>query len=136
MLPPFDRCNAAYVVKYPLDGQLVCLSAVQGRRPPMVGEERMRLSAPSLSQAGTEYPDAAANPGAVRRPPRHVGLVPILLQKSFWGDERNFPGPLMRFTRGDVSDHIVSSKIDHDLRSGVEKQRSSRKVQRSTFARF
>jgi hypothetical protein len=37
----------------------------------------------------------------------------ILLQKSFWGDERKFLEPLMRFTRGDVRDHIVSSKIDH-----------------------
>ena len=36
----------------------------------------------------------------------------ILLQKSFWGDERNFLEPLMRFTSGDVRDHIVSSKID------------------------
>jgi hypothetical protein len=30
--------------------------------------------------------------------------MPILLQKSFGGDERNFLGPLMRFTRGDVRD--------------------------------
>src|SRR5712671_3067736 len=37
----------------------------------------------------------------------------ILLQKSFWGDERKFLEPLMRFTHGDVRDHIVSSKIDH-----------------------
>jgi hypothetical protein len=37
----------------------------------------------------------------------------ILLQKSFWGDERKFLEPLMRFTRGDVGTHIVSSKIDH-----------------------
>jgi transposase-like protein len=29
--------------------------------------------------------------------------VRILLQKSFWGDERNFSGPLMRSARGDVS---------------------------------
>jgi hypothetical protein len=36
----------------------------------------------------------------------------ILLQKSFWGGERKFLEPLMRFTRGDVRDHIVSSKID------------------------
>jgi hypothetical protein len=44
---------------------------------------------------------------------RHVSKVPILLQKSFWGDERKFLRPLMRFTRGDVGTHIVSSKIDH-----------------------
>jgi len=40
-------------------------------------------------------------------------MSPIgLLQKSFWGDERKFLEPLMRLTRGDVRDHIVSSKID------------------------
>jgi hypothetical protein len=37
----------------------------------------------------------------------------ILLQKSFWGGERKFLGPLMRLTRGHVRDHIVSFKIDH-----------------------
>jgi hypothetical protein len=39
--------------------------------------------------------------------------VPILLQKSFWGDDRTFSGPLMRFARGDMRDHIVSHKNDH-----------------------
>ena len=43
----------------------------------------------------------------------NVRFVPILLQKSFWGGERKFLEPLMRFTRGDVRDLIVSSKIDH-----------------------
>jgi len=42
--------------------------------------------------------------------------VPILLQKSFWGVEGKFLEPLARFTRGDVRDHIVSSKIDHGPR--------------------
>jgi hypothetical protein len=37
----------------------------------------------------------------------------ILLKKSFRGDERKSLEPLMRFTRGDMADHIVSSKIDH-----------------------
>jgi hypothetical protein len=37
----------------------------------------------------------------------------IVLKNSFWGGERKFLEPLMRFTRGDVRDHIVSSKIDH-----------------------
>jgi hypothetical protein len=32
--------------------------------------------------------------------------VPILLQKSFWGDERKFLEPLMRFTSGDVRNTI------------------------------
>src|SRR5580765_4290815 len=63
-------------------------------------------------------------------------LPAILLQKSFWGGERKFLEPLRRFTRGDVRDHIVSSKIDHQPLWRVEKRRSSREVQRSTFARF
>src|SRR5450755_5004612 len=42
-----------------------------------------------------------------------VSNVPILLQKSFWGDDQNFSGPLMRFARGDMGDHIVSHKNDH-----------------------
>src|SRR5712675_3515602 len=32
----------------------------------------------------------------------HVRFVPILLQKSFWGGERKFLEPLMRFMRDDV----------------------------------
>jgi hypothetical protein len=36
-----------------------------------------------------------------------VRFVPILLQKSFWSEEQKFLEPLMRFTRGDVRDHIV-----------------------------
>jgi hypothetical protein len=39
--------------------------------------------------------------------------VPILLQKSFWGGEAKFLELLMRLTRGDVRDLIVSPKIDH-----------------------
>ena len=37
----------------------------------------------------------------------------ILLQKSFWEGERKFLEPLMRFARGKVRGHIVSSQIDH-----------------------
>ena len=37
----------------------------------------------------------------------------ILLKKSFWGGDRNFSGPLMRFVRGDTRDHIISCKNDH-----------------------
>jgi hypothetical protein len=36
-----------------------------------------------------------------------VGYWSILLQKSFGGDERNFPGSLMRFVRRDVRDLIA-----------------------------
>jgi hypothetical protein len=34
----------------------------------------------------------------------------IVLKKSFWGDERNFSGPLVRFADADLRDHIVSQK--------------------------
>jgi hypothetical protein len=47
------------------------------------------------------------------RTSRQVRKVPILLQKSFLADERNFSGPLMRSARGDVRDHIVLYKDDH-----------------------
>ena len=40
----------------------------------------------------------------------------ILLQKSFWGDERKFLGPLIRFVCGDVRDLIVSYKTTTALR--------------------
>jgi hypothetical protein len=42
----------------------------------------------------------------------HVCYWQILLQKSFWEGERKFLEPLMRFARGEVRDHIVSSEID------------------------
>jgi hypothetical protein len=50
----------------------------------------------------------------IARCSRHVSKVPILLKKSFSADERNVLGPLMRFARGDVRDHIVSQKNDHE----------------------
>jgi hypothetical protein len=43
----------------------------------------------------------------IHREDRDVSKVPILLQKSFWGCERKFLGPLMRFTHGDVRGHVV-----------------------------
>ena len=45
--------------------------------------------------------------------PGEVRFVPIVLKKSFWDDDQNFQGPLMRFARGDMRDHIVSHKNDH-----------------------
>ena len=44
----------------------------------------------------------SAFPSIVDLPQRygHVSFVPIVLKKSFWGDERNFLEPLMRFTHG------------------------------------
>jgi hypothetical protein len=57
--------------------------------------------------------------------------VPILLQKFFWSDGRNFSGPLMRFARGDMRDHIVSHKNDHEAsywRYGILRWRSWLKI--------
>jgi hypothetical protein len=36
-------------------------------------------------------------PTDMQLPHLQVRFVPILLQKSFWDDDRNFLGPLMRF---------------------------------------
>src|SRR5438045_7787372 len=70
----------------------------------------------------------------------------IVLQNSFWGDDQNFSGPLMRFARGDMRDHIVSHKNDHGAsyeRYGVLQWRSRLRIsfceifgaaQSSTFA--
>jgi hypothetical protein len=43
----------------------------------------------------------------------NVRFAPILLKKSFLADGQIFLGPLMRFARGDVRDHIVLHKNDH-----------------------
>jgi len=70
----------------------------------------------------------------LRRRQVDVGLWQILLQKSFWGGERKFLEPLMRFARGDVRDHIVSSKIDHRplaaLKSDVAAERPKHQLSR------
>src|SRR2546423_14590959 len=55
----------------------------------------------------------------------------IVLQNSFWGDDQNFSGPLMRFARGDMRDHIVSHKNDHRAsyeRYGVLQWRSRLRI--------
>ena len=44
---------------------------------------------------------------------RDSPLLADIVAKYFWGDERKFLEPLMRFTRGDARVHIDSSKIDH-----------------------
>ena len=44
--------------------------------------------------------------------------MPIVLKKSFWGDDQNFSGLLMRFARGDMRDHIISHKNDHGASYG------------------
>ena len=42
-----------------------------------------------------------------------VRFTPDSVEKSLLGGDRKFLKSLMRFTRGEVRDHIVSSKIDH-----------------------
>src|ERR1700694_4475169 len=66
----------------------------------------LRCRSPRPTSALVRNPDSS-------RTSREVRNVPIVLKKSFLGDERNFLGPLMRFVRGDVRDHIVSNKSDH-----------------------
>jgi hypothetical protein len=54
---------------------------------------------------------------------------PILLQKSFWGGERKFLEPLMRFARGDVRGAIsFDPKSITDLRSCVESNAAAEKL--------
>ena len=63
-------------------------------------------------------------------------MCPIVLKKSFWGDDRNFSGPLMRFARGDMRDHVVSHKNDQGAsyrRCGVLQWRGWQII---NFARF
>jgi hypothetical protein len=56
---------------------------------------------------------SAGKPAAANLLDRQFRFWQILLQKSFWGGERKFLEPLTRLARGEVRDHIVSSKIDH-----------------------
>jgi hypothetical protein len=64
----------------------------------------------------------------------HVRDGSILSKKAFRGNRRNYLGPLTRFVRSDVRDHIASQK--NDLGIGAAEYRSGRVVQKSTFARF
>jgi hypothetical protein len=53
------------------------------------------------------------------------------LAKVFWGDGQIFPGPLIRFARGDVRDHIVLHKNDYGAwyrRYGVLQRRKRLKI--------
>jgi hypothetical protein len=45
-------------------------------------------------------------------------LLAGFVAKVFWGVEGKFLEPLVRFTRGDVRDHIASSEIDRGPRYG------------------
>ena len=77
---------------------------------------RCRTSARRRGVRGSRPDQSAGRTGRDRsqadlpQPSSDVRFVPILLQKSFCGDERNFLEPLMRFTSGDVRGHIGSHK--------------------------
>jgi hypothetical protein len=58
------------------------------------------------------------------------------LQKAFLGGDRKFSGPLMRFARGEMRDHIVCTKTTRELRIGVTEYCSGHVGQKSTFARL
>jgi hypothetical protein len=70
-------------------------------------------SGASEADSSARFPPPFRVSVVVRLRKKDDRLWQILLQKSFWGDERKFLEPPMRFTRGDVRDHTVSSKIDH-----------------------
>ena len=70
----------------------------------------------SIAASRTARMTIAASVRPWRRGSNDFRSWQILLQKSFWGGERKFLEPLIRFTRDDVRDHIVSSKIDHGPR--------------------
>jgi hypothetical protein len=61
-------------------------------------------------------------------------LRPIVLKKSFLGDERDFLEPLMHFMRGDVRDHIVSGKSEHGPSYRRKELCSRRDVKKINFS--
>jgi hypothetical protein len=80
--------------------------------PVKITDPNVRVGS-KLKRTRYEHMTSALLPTSdVARRSRHFAFGPILLQKSFWGDERKFLEPLMRFTSGDVRDHMVSLKID------------------------
>jgi hypothetical protein len=73
----------------------------------------VRKGSQSTLDAATQCPFGVSKTEAVALR-RDVCFAPwIVLKKSFWGDDQNFSGLLMRFARGDMRDHIVSHKNDH-----------------------
>src|SRR5947208_1420275 len=77
------------------------------------------------SACPAELPEVRRAP-TMFRPCRRVGkwgrrdvcCWQILLQKSFWGDERTFSGTLTRVARDDVKDQVVPRKNSHGRQSG------------------
>jgi len=102
----FDFCNTIGTKPTWHD---VRLRSVVAPNRTSIGAATVRISAPFtvVSPLGTNR-DAVCC-GA------WVCCWPILLQKSFGADERNFLGPLTRFVRRDVRDHIAYQKNDHGV---------------------
>jgi hypothetical protein len=75
-----------------------------------------------------------------KRKSRPCGGMSALLRdtvaKGLLGGDRNFSGPLMRFARGEMRDHIVCTKTTRELRIGVTEYCSGHVGQKSTFARL
>jgi hypothetical protein len=67
----------------------------------------------SKSSSTTAFFDSIGQPQKSGCVSGKSALPSILLQKSFCGGEQKFLELLVRFTRGDVRDHIASSIIDH-----------------------
>ena len=73
---------------------------------------------------------------AVENVRSRLPLLADIVAKVFLGWRTKLLEPLMPFAHGDVRDHIVSLESITDLLSGAAERRSSKEVQRSTFARF
>jgi hypothetical protein len=85
-----------------------------------MGQKRRLASLPAIS--------GLPPPTGIIRPARYVSKVRILLQKSFWDDERNFLEPLMRSECGDVRSSLFRTKTTTDLRIGATERCSGRAV--------
>jgi hypothetical protein len=67
---------------------------------------------------------------------RDVRVWQIVLQKSFWGNERNFVGPLMRFVYGDGRVLVVSYENHHGPSHRRCRACGGGTAFRAAFARF
>lgn len=97
---------------------------------------RARVACPIAPNAdrGQRQPNVLLRPKAdiSRRP----AFDPIVLKKSFSGDDQNSLEPLIRLACGDVRGHIQSYKAITDTRIGATVQCSGRDGKGSAFVRF
>jgi hypothetical protein len=80
-------------------------------RPTVLGEGRQYAATRALFEREQVCVSTFAK--ALITPVSDDRVWQILLQKSFWRDDRKLSGPLVRFARGDMRDHIVSRRNDH-----------------------